>query len=69
MSVILQLCLSEYIKERTLLELDLESFINTNDSDNFIKFNKIKETIDKIVIIEGSIERISKYIDQIKENK
>lgn len=64
---ILELCLTEFINKRRLLELELERIVNSDKIETETKFKKTMELIEKISLTYNSIELINSYI--IKNKK
>jgi hypothetical protein len=59
---IIELCLSDLINKKHLLEGELERVINSNDIETSVKFNKTLDLLKEIDSIYGSIELLKNYI-------
>lgn len=64
---ILEICLTDLINKKNLLEGELERIVNDGNMETEQKFTKTLELVDKISNIYRSIDLINTYI--IKNNK
>lgn len=62
----LEICLTELINKKNLLENELERVLNSNSLETDIKFGRSLELIEKIATIYKSIDLVNDYL--IKNN-
>lgn len=62
----LEICLTEFINRKTLLENELERILNNSSLETEIKFSRSLELIEDIANVYRSIDLVNEYL--IKNN-
>jgi hypothetical protein len=65
---ILEICLTELINKKNLLENELERIVNSNTIETDVKFNKSLSLIEEISNLYKSIELVNTYITKNNDN-
>lgn len=68
MSTILQLCLTEYIKDKTLAQMELERILNDYNMSIELKYTVVQDLISKIALLNNKILVTSQYMEDTDIN-
>jgi len=63
MSTILELCLTEYVKDKTLAQMDLERILNNYDMNTQTKYQSVQHLITEIALLNNKILVTSQYME------